>query len=514
MTNAASIELDALHQSIIDECEHIRTLMQTHEDDEVIDTAFQEFLDKRNDFLSKKQTEYADVYVTFYSFSTIIENHIRLNHTEDVKGGMDVLMEMIFSLEQSPFSEQQIKSLRNVLYSALREAKIFMNSKNSSKSQIQYARHKEQKCLLCRKKDATQTWSHLIPHFLIQRFFSYDGSSKRDKEVVESFSLMDGDNKTYIGKRTSPKYIEEILGHEMSDEEVIREDRKRSLLIRDYYFCPDCEKRFSVLEEAYADIIKNPQRDYPVKVPYLFWLSVIWRMSVGRLAIHMLPEHEQRVRKVLNEALNIEKQQLVETQKLGHFAYRLSKAEDMKGETSCVMGIHDAVIPYSAIIGDYVLCFYPNLHKARVCAKRTPFDMSAINDGCHNEVVSNMSFIDFWYTKQEMYKEIYKHPSDYAGDSVQDLVRFQSHEEIVGLEDVFGIEESPFLLTNDMLKNSYFCSIPNSIAKIINCIKNSDKESSKEEKLKDIMKETGYTAEEIEFMLDYTFGKRGKEHPE
>ena len=41
------------------------------------------------------------------------------------------------------------------------------------------------KCALCREREADKTGSHMVPHMLIARTFSYDGSPHRDKVVVE-----------------------------------------------------------------------------------------------------------------------------------------------------------------------------------------------------------------------------------------------------------------------------------------------------------------------------------------
>ena len=56
---------------------------------------------------------------------------------------------------------------------------------------------------------------------------------------------------------------------------------KKNSLTVDYAFCHDSEARFGVIESWYADILNGKLADYPPQVPYLFGLSVAWRMSVG-----------------------------------------------------------------------------------------------------------------------------------------------------------------------------------------------------------------------------------------
>ena len=53
-----------------------------------------------------------------------------------------------------------------------------------SKNKYQTIKRKEQEphqCYLCKNAPANAKGSHLAPHFLIQHFLSYDGSSKRDR---------------------------------------------------------------------------------------------------------------------------------------------------------------------------------------------------------------------------------------------------------------------------------------------------------------------------------------------
>ena len=44
------------------------------------------------------------------------------------------------------------------------------------------------KCMICQENEATKTNSHVIPSFLVTMFTSYNGSGKRDTEVLFSIS--------------------------------------------------------------------------------------------------------------------------------------------------------------------------------------------------------------------------------------------------------------------------------------------------------------------------------------
>lgn len=108
--------------------------------------------------------------------------------------------------------------------------------------------------------------------------FSYDGSRERDKVVVAVNSLGEGKLDRYFGHQVYDDTIKELLGHGLSDEELDEESKKTNALTIDHIFCSECEKRFSVLEDWYAEILKG-NKDYPPQIPYLFWMSVVWRMA-------------------------------------------------------------------------------------------------------------------------------------------------------------------------------------------------------------------------------------------
>ena len=503
------MHLNEKQQAILDACEHLKTLMRTEKNNEEIEAAFLSFLDEHSVYLSQEQSRYEDIYVTFYALVTILENHIRRGDVCNVGYRLMEVAKMYGDFKKkAPFAEEQKNEISDFVMPVLFQGRTFLYNQANPHNEIQYTRTPEHKCLLCRKKAATKTGSHLIPHFFIQRFFAYDGSTKRDKEMVESYSLTNGDNRTFLGHEVKPDVIDNVIGHPLSDEEVVRESKKQNLLMRDYFFCPDCEKRFSVIEELYSNIQKGTLKDYPSYVPYLFWLSVIWRMSIGRLAIHMLPEHEQHVRKVLDKALDTDKS-LIKGESIGYFAYRLGHAVDLKGETPSIVGMHRASVPYTALIGDYVLCFFPSRNAAYANARRSGIDVETINDGRKPEVITELPFIDFWMTKRAVFDDVYQHPSAYDGKSVQDLAQMRNYDDVFlsrWMKDM-GAPKHMNPLQGLMLNQPGMITIPFAIARIMNAIK--EGKESGEEGLSIVAEKTGYTKEEIETMLSYAYTKWG-----
>ena len=108
-----------------------------------------------------------------------------------------------------------------------------------------------------------------MPHLLIGDVFSYDGSSAREKVVVESADLTVGLSDRYFGHEVYDDTVRNLLGRSFTDEEIDEEIAKKNSLTVDYAFCHDCEARFGVIESWNADILNGRLTDYPPQVPYL-----------------------------------------------------------------------------------------------------------------------------------------------------------------------------------------------------------------------------------------------------
>ncbi|MGB6084903.1 hypothetical protein [Moheibacter sp.] len=102
------------------------------------------------------------------------------------------------------------------------------------------------KCLLCKENEPDKTGSHIVPHFLIKRIDNDDNQKGRDKEL--GFILGDTTTSTYFGRLIQPEKLEEVFG-EVTDD-LISNNKIDGIV--DYYFCSDCEKKFSNIESIYA----------------------------------------------------------------------------------------------------------------------------------------------------------------------------------------------------------------------------------------------------------------------
>ncbi len=136
-----------------------------------------------------------------------------------------------------------------------------------------------QDCLICKKNKATKTNSHLIPSFMIAKVCSYDGSGKRDKEVM--FTMTSYEDKVYVGAVPDTK-LDELFDQNILTDERIKEELKENTASKDYIFCSICEANLSkYLEAPYAEHLSTG-KSINMEVAYFFWLSIVWRMSISR----------------------------------------------------------------------------------------------------------------------------------------------------------------------------------------------------------------------------------------
>lgn len=372
----------------------------------------------------------------------------------------------------------------------------------------------EHKCALCRKEVADKTGSHMVPHFLIARTFSFDGSTDREKVVVESDNLATGEKDRFFGHQVYDDTVNELLGRSFTDEEIEVEAKKRNALTRDYVFCSDCEKRFGVIESYYSDILEGKISDYPPQIPYLFWLSVAWRMSIGGMGFKMEAGHEEKLRRILDRCLSLEKNSIVtDKSKLGYCAYTLHRAVDTKDERLGILAIHSPTKPYFALIGNMLFNFFVTSGAAYSHYRRYGMPASDINTGEKPERIGLLDFIEFWMVKRKILDENWKEErsvwnmgrtmnqtlSKYEPDS-SPLMQSAFGEE---MEDV-GLEGIPTWFNSE---NPMVVTYPRSILKIIKWSKdNPDKKS-----LEEMAEGTGYSVEELHVMLDYFLKKMNKQ---
>ena len=212
-------------------------------------------------------------------------------------------------------------------------------------------------CCLCREKPANNTGAHMVPNFLTHPTFSFDGRGKRSREALDHSFLNELERFcSYYGSEVPPERMELALGHKITDEDI--EDNTNQLEY-DNEFCTDCEKRFGLLEMAYSAYYTRQNKKISPRVSYLFWMSVIWRMAIGRMSIFMDVEDELPLRRMLNDNI-LDSLKAIETSKsdLGTWKYAIFRAEGLKEGDKGIFGYRKERAPYVVMYNDLVMVFY------------------------------------------------------------------------------------------------------------------------------------------------------------
>lgn len=342
----------------------------------------------------------------------LLELHIMRGDPFDINVRFAQLGEK-FRMDMANFPgwvDEERKPAAKILLKAIRAVEAFYTKQLTTKHHPYSTAPGQCVCMLCRKKPADKSGSHMVPHFLIAKVFSYDGSSHRDKVMVDVDHLSEGYKEHYFGAQVYGDTISEVMGRELTDEEVDTEIQKTNALTLDYVFCKDCENRFGVIESYYADILNGKIKTYPAAIPYLFWISVMWRMSVGKMGTVLEKKHEETLRKILNDCLAFTRENIVtDGSKKGYCAYSLYKAEDTRDETLGILGPHSPTMPYQALIGGYLVDFYMNVEAARKFCKKHKLPVEDLNAGKEPEKIGQLSFIDFWKAKRQILDLVWAH---------------------------------------------------------------------------------------------------------
>ena len=214
------------------------------------------------------------------------------------------------------------------------------------------------RCCLCRVLPANKTGSHMVPNFLAHPTFSWDGEGKRFHEALNHHFLNEPDKNCQFYGREVPDW-RFAMGE--GKDKVTDEDIEKNInqLEYDNEFCKRCEDRFGVLESVYSQFYNSQLKKIHQRIAYLFWLSVLWRMSMGSMSIFMDMHDELALRKLLDEnmldnAKDIEKSD----SDLGEWKYAIFKAEGLRDGDKGILGYRKDCSPYVVMYNDLVMVFY------------------------------------------------------------------------------------------------------------------------------------------------------------
>lgn len=214
------------------------------------------------------------------------------------------------------------------------------------------------RCCLCRVMPANKTGSHMVPNFLAHPTFSWDGKGKRFHEALNHDFINAQERNCQFYGREVPDW-RFALGEGKKD--VTEEDIKQNVnqLEYDNEFCSYCENRFGVLEMAYSQFYNGQQKKIHPRVAYLFWLSVLWRMSMGSMSVFMDMHEELALHKLLNDnMLNSVKEIEESDTDLTDWRYAMYKADNLRDGDKGILGYRKGCSPYVVMYNDLVMVFY------------------------------------------------------------------------------------------------------------------------------------------------------------
>lgn len=274
---------------------------------------------------------------------------------------------------------------------------------------LKIGNRQDDNCALCRAQYADKTGSHLAPNFMIHKMFSFDGKGRRDREIAMRETLNKPRTAIYYGPQVSVDAINTDHGGDLTDEEL---KQNENVLEIDNLFCKRCEERFGVLETAYSIFYQDmAHQTINPKIAYLFWISVFWRMAVGRMALFLNWTDEQEMRRILDELITDKDTIEHCEQGFGDFGYVLWHADGLLKGDSGIFGTRTQRSPYMIIVNDMVVMLVANassIHKKMNYAG-WEIEPDSINRWNSEEVLVNeISLEDFALLKRFVIDESYQ----------------------------------------------------------------------------------------------------------
>lgn len=339
-------------------------------------------------------------------------------------------------------------------------------------------------CALCGERHPDKTGSHLVPAFLIKDFFP------RFRELaVEENSAM-AHSYGYVGRDLASK-IDEIRGYELTDEERELEALMSNPLTRDNLFCTDCEHRFAAIENEMIKIhkLQLQNKDYECAIPYLFWLSVFFRMSVGKMSITLDNKVEHKIREILVNS--------IDCNGMFHFDqvdncyyYGAAFCKDIRNELPRIVGTRGHKEPYTIVIGNLVLTFFSSKNSAYDFKNIDPY--MHLNNGLEKEIWDELSFHIYWDRKEYVVFENAEYDMKNLGSSDICDITFPSPNMTEWNKNDIMIDVGDY----SFLKGKYPFLIPRSLVTFVQRKKNDPDISFKE-----LAEGSDYSAEELKFMM-------------
>lgn len=218
-------------------------------------------------------------------------------------------------------------------------------------------------CHLCRVNPADKTGSHIVPHFLLKRIENVDGKTGRDYEL--GFVIQEFDTTSHFGRSVPVSKLDEIFG-ELTDQELLKNTHP---LVVDHFFCQKCENRFAKIESEYAKTLNiHDTKVYSTGISselgLLFWMSVIWRISInGQNGVQLSKSQNEKLRRVLDRCLKddyskMDYSELRNLKEAKRISYRLIRCPNFSLNNISHLTWHPKFLhPYALVIDEFILFF-------------------------------------------------------------------------------------------------------------------------------------------------------------
>lgn len=276
---------------------------------------------------------------------------------------------------------------------------------------------KDSRCCLCRKRIANKTGAHMVPNFLAHPTFATSEKGKRGKEALDAFyANCVNKNSSFYGQNVNPERIEQGLGHPIPEAFA---DTNINRLEYDNEFCSVCEDRWGILETAYSSYYSGTSKSISPRLSYLFWLSVIYRMSLGRMGIYLRTRDDLDLRKILDSAILDSTQKIIDdSSDLGSWKYAMFRATGLAKEGDKGILGSDEHYPYVIMINDLILVFYSsNPTDEQLLVGPIKVDRGMLNDWSSPEKAINVNRRFFWDVRDwivETHQKNYDPPREEA----------------------------------------------------------------------------------------------------
>ena len=318
----------------------------------------QEIVEQLDKAYKKEFGDSLDCYQAFYAFVLMNLASARYFSFNNMYGQVherykDVEKCMNVFRKNEDYSTEEKKAVEDLFVSMEQ-----INRATPEKHQNSVITRFDTRCCLCRVLPANKTGSHMVPNFLSHPTFSWDGKGKRFHEALNHDFLNAPDwNCQFYGRDVPEWRFAQGEGKtEVTDEDIANNINQ---LEYDNEFCSVCEDRFGILESAYAQYYNRQKKSINPRVAYLFWMSVLWRMSMGSMSIFMDLNDELPLRRMLDNSIRDTIKEIEEdNSNLGEWKYAMFRVLGLKDGDKGIVGHRKESSPYVVMYNDLVMVFF------------------------------------------------------------------------------------------------------------------------------------------------------------